>query len=185
LEVEEARYKQHAAAVADLDRVRAEIEAEGIRAETDVRSQTVVAGSELAALSRFRLRVRAREAEIARQRIECARKLAEQQKVMLEAQRRVKLLERLEERRRAEWKAAHDRELDEIAAESFLANRKDSAITESPARAPGMSASISGPPRGQLAIQSVAQKNVRENRDSFLRHVLTGFSGAAPLIRVF
>jgi len=41
---------------------------------------------------------------------------------MLEAQRGVNLLERLEEGRRAEWKAAHDRELDEIAAESFLAN---------------------------------------------------------------
>jgi len=79
------------------------------------------------------------------QRIEYARKFAEQRKVMLEAQRRIKLLERWEERRHAEWKAAHDRELDEIAAESFLANWEHSAITESPSRAPGRSATIFQP----------------------------------------
>ena len=49
------------------------------------------------------------------------KKLGEQQKVMLEARRRCRLLERLKERRLAEWTAERDRELDEIAAESYLA----------------------------------------------------------------
>jgi hypothetical protein len=40
---------------------------------------------------------------------------------MLEARRCCRLLERLKERRRAEWQAATDREMEELAAESFLA----------------------------------------------------------------
>jgi hypothetical protein len=40
---------------------------------------------------------------------------------MLEARRRCRLLERLRERRWDEWKAAADRELEETAAESYLA----------------------------------------------------------------
>jgi len=121
LELEEARYKQQAAAIAELDRARAEIEAEGIRAEVQVREWSPVTSSDLAALSSFRLRVKSREARIAAQRVECVRKLAEQQKIMLEARRRCKLLERLEERKLAEWRAARDKELEELAAESFLA----------------------------------------------------------------
>ena len=53
-----------------------------------------------------------------------AKKLAEQQKIMLEACRRSRLLERLKERRLVEWRGACDREVDELAAESFLAKWK-------------------------------------------------------------
>jgi hypothetical protein len=44
-----------------------------------------------------------------------------QQQTMLEARRRCRLLERLKERRMAEWTVARDHELDDIAAESYLA----------------------------------------------------------------
>ena len=121
LEVEEARYRQQAAKLAELDRMRAEIEAAGIRAEVQVREWGDVTSSDLEALSSFRVRVKSQEKRIAVQRVEYAQKLAEQQKVMLEARRKCKLLERLEERKRAEWKAAVDKEVDELAAESFLA----------------------------------------------------------------
>ena len=40
---------------------------------------------------------------------------------MLEARRHCRLLERLKERRLAEWKAACDHEMDELASESYLA----------------------------------------------------------------
>jgi hypothetical protein len=53
--------------------------------------------------------------------LEAAQKLAEQQKLMLEARRRCRLLERLKERRFTEWTATRDREVEEIAAESYLA----------------------------------------------------------------
>ena len=121
LELEEARYKQQAAALAELDRERAEIEAEGIRAEVQVREWSPVTSGDLAALASFRLRAKSRETQLAARRVECVKKLTEQQRVMLEARRRCKLLERLEERRLAEWRTARDKELDEMAAESFLA----------------------------------------------------------------
>jgi hypothetical protein len=121
LELEDARYKQQIAALGGLDRQRAEVEASGIRAEIQVREWSPVVAGDLAALGNFRLRVKAQESEIARHRLEAAQKLAEQQKVMLEARRRCRLLERLKERRLAEWTAERDRELDEIAAESYLA----------------------------------------------------------------
>ena len=121
LELEEARYRQQSAALAALDRMRAEVEAAGIQAELQVREWNPVAGRDLGALGVFRQRVKAREAQIALQRTECARKLGEQQKLMLEARRRCRLLERLEERKLVEWRATRDRELDELAAESYLA----------------------------------------------------------------
>src|SRR6516164_2987787 len=99
LELEEARYKQQSAELASLDRRRAEIEASGIRAETQVREWTPVSAGDLAALGNFRLRVKSDEAELACRRAECARKLADQQQQMLEARRRCRLLERLKERR--------------------------------------------------------------------------------------
>jgi hypothetical protein len=121
LELEEARYKQGAAALAGLDRQRAEIEASGIEAEIQVRQWSPIAAGDLTALGNFRRHVKARDSEIARQRVEAAQKLAEQQKLMLQARRRCRLLERLKERRFTEWTAERDHELEEIAAESYLA----------------------------------------------------------------
>jgi len=132
LELEEARYKQQSAELSDLDRRRAEVEASGIRAEIQVREWNPVAASELTALGSFRLRVKNEEADLARRRVECARKLAEQQQQMLEARRRCLLLERLKEKRLAEWKSARDHEIEEIAAESYIArwNHAGSGPTE-------------------------------------------------------
>ena len=121
LELEEVRYKQQVAGLAGLDRQHAEVEASGIRAEIEVRAWRPIAAGDLTALGHFRLRVKAQESAIARRRVEAAQKLAEQQKLMLEARRRCRLLERLKERRLTEWTAARDHELEEIAAESYTA----------------------------------------------------------------
>ena len=121
LELEEVRYKQQLAELAGLDRQRAEVEASGIRAEIEVREWRPIAAGDLTALGSFRQYVKSRESEIARLRFEAAQKLAEQQKVMLEARRRCRLLERLKEHRLTEWTAERDREVEEIAAESYLA----------------------------------------------------------------
>jgi len=121
LELEEARYKQQVAAVAGLDRQRAELEAAGIQAEIQVRQWHPITTGDLTALGDYRLFVKAREGEIARRRVEAAQKLAEQQKAMLQARRRLSLLERLKEKRLTEWTEERDREIEEIAAESYLA----------------------------------------------------------------
>jgi hypothetical protein len=92
-----------------------------VPAEIQVREWSPIAAGELTALGNFRLHVKAQESEIARHRVEAAQKLADQQKLMLDARRRYRLLERLKERRLTEWTAERDRELEGIAAESYLA----------------------------------------------------------------
>ncbi len=121
LEVEEVRYKKQLAEVAELDRKRAEVEASGLRAETQVREWGAVASNELTALGSFRLRARKLQTQIQSHRIEAANAADAQYQKMLEARRRCRLLQRLKERRLAEWTVARDHEVEEIAAESYLA----------------------------------------------------------------
>lgn len=121
LDLAEATFKQQAAALAGLDRERAELEAAGIRTEIQVREWRPVSGGELAALGGFRLQIRKRGQDMAARRVECAKELAARQNAMLEARRRLRLLERLKERRLAEWRAARDRDVDEQAAVAYLA----------------------------------------------------------------
>jgi hypothetical protein len=130
LEIEEARFKQLSAELAGLDRQRAEIEAQGLRAEIQVREWSPIAAADLTALGAYRLRVKSEEAAIARRREECSRKAADQQMQMLEARRRCRLLERLKARRLAEWTASRDREIEELAAESYLARWQGSASSK-------------------------------------------------------
>jgi hypothetical protein len=121
LDLEEAKHKRQVAAVVAIDRRRAEVEASGVRAEAEVRQWSPIESGDLSALANYRLKVKAEESALARHRLEAAQKLAAQQKEMLEARRRCSLLERLKERRLAEWTSERDKELDEIAAESYLA----------------------------------------------------------------
>ncbi len=121
LELEESRYKRQAAALTDLDCTRAELEASAIRAEVQVRAWTPLAGRDLGALARFRDYVSHAERTLAARRADCERRLQEQEKVMLEARRRCRLLERLRERRWEQWRADCDRELEQFVAECFLA----------------------------------------------------------------
>jgi len=121
LDLEEARFKQKLAAVAELDRARAALEAAEIHAEVQVRQWSPMAGRDVTALGGYRLHVRAQEQEIAVTRAKSQTALDAQEAAMLEARRRCRLLERLKERRRAEWQAAGDRELEELASESYLA----------------------------------------------------------------
>ena len=97
------------------------LEAAGIKAELQVRQSPTITGRELAALGNFRLLVRSREAEIARERAERVKSLAAQVLALLEAQRRCRLLERLRARRLEEWSVAGNKEIEELASETYLA----------------------------------------------------------------
>ncbi len=132
LELAEIEFRREAAALAELDHASEELEARGIRTEAEVRGWSPLAGRDLAALGGFRHYLERRAKELAAQRTEQARKLAEREKAMLEARRRCRLLERLRERRLAEWQAASAREVEQIAAESYLARfaRRSSIMNE-------------------------------------------------------
>ena len=53
LELEENKFRREIAALAALDRVRAELEAAGVKAEVQVRQSRTILGRELAALGEF------------------------------------------------------------------------------------------------------------------------------------
>ena len=120
LEVEEIRYQQRLAEVAELDRKRTEVAASGMRAEAQVREWRTLASSDLMALGNFRLRAKNLEAQIRIRQGEALTVLAAQQQAMLDARCRCRLLERLKERRIAEWSEERDHEVEAIAAESYL-----------------------------------------------------------------
>jgi flagellar export protein FliJ len=121
LQLAEARFQQQAAALLELDLNRREMRTSRTDAEAQVRDGRQSQGRDLTALGTFRVRVQGEEKDLAQRYAEGERKLEDRRAAMLEARRRCRLLERLKERRSSEWNAARGREIEELAAESFLA----------------------------------------------------------------
>jgi len=121
LQLAEARVQQQLSAVAAIDQARTELDAMGHRTELEVRQFQPLAGGDLGALGSFRLAIRVRGRQLAAQRLECQKELAARQAATVEARRRCRLLEKLKDKHHAEWQSAADRELDELAADSYLA----------------------------------------------------------------
>jgi hypothetical protein len=121
LELAEARLQQQLAVLADVDRARVELQAMGRRTEVEVRDFRPLGGGDLSALGSFRLLVKSQEKQLAGRRLEAMKELTIRQTAMREARGRCRLLERLKERRQAEWQVAADRELEELASDSYLA----------------------------------------------------------------
>jgi hypothetical protein len=121
LQVEEMKLRQHTGAIAELDRARAELDEAKTTANAQVRHWTALQGSDLAALDGFLARLRRHATQIERERATRVQAMQEQQRVTMDASRRCRLLERLQARRREEWQAAADRELENFAGEAYLA----------------------------------------------------------------
>lgn len=118
LKLEEAKFERATADLAAVDRERDALRAARTTAENQVRSAAVV-GRDLAALGTFRRRAHIEEERIAARRARCEAVREERRSAMFEARRKLRLLERLKERRQAEWNAAAAKELEEIASESY------------------------------------------------------------------
>ncbi len=120
LDAEQAELRKRKAVVAAIDQARSELRASGIAAEIQLRDAATIDGSDLEALGRFRTWVREHDVRLARERLARDHAAGEQRSRMLEARRRYRLLERLRERRLAEWTVESNRELETFAAEAFL-----------------------------------------------------------------
>jgi flagellar export protein FliJ len=120
-EAEKVRLGPLMAAQKQLEAVQREIAAAWDRAGRELLSGGPVYGTDLVALGGFRARLERDLEANARQRQEGAEKIAVQQGRVIEADRRVRLLEKLRHRRLDEWRAAWDRELENFAGEAFLA----------------------------------------------------------------
>jgi hypothetical protein len=103
-------------AIADLARLEeCRIEADRILASDAVDGQSLTAlGNHRSSLQRSGEKIRAAAAER-------ERRIAAQQQCLAEAERRVRLLERLKERRLEEWNHEAALELEALASETFLA----------------------------------------------------------------
>ena len=120
-ELEERRFSACLAALAGAQKQIAALQAERLSIERDVVSRKSIAAAEFVALGLYRLGAKRRELELNAAREQCETAVREQRARLQAAQRRVRLLEKLRERRVAEHLYAETRELEELASDAFFA----------------------------------------------------------------
>jgi hypothetical protein len=120
-EAEERRLAVCLAALADAHKAIAHLQAERISIERDVVSRPSIPARDFVALGLYRLRAAKEGVELDGQRDGCQTAVAEQQARLRAAERRVRLLEKLRERRAAEHTYAETRELEELASDAYFA----------------------------------------------------------------
>lgn len=121
--LEEDRLREKVAA---LNRSQAELarasEARLI-VERELLQTAVLPAAELLALSRYRRRALQDERRLAGERLRCERERDAQLVVVQAARRRVRLIEKIRERKLTEYTVEADRELEELAADAFRSAR--------------------------------------------------------------
>jgi len=96
--------------------------AEGKAAEEhSVLNAKTVPAQELAALDAHRRWTAAQQERLARQLLDCQGRIAAQREQVRKAEQNLKLLEKLRERRLAEWTFALEKEYEALGEEAFLA----------------------------------------------------------------
>jgi len=119
--LEQTRLETLLRQVRQIDEEIASLAGQKTQLREDIRSGNLAAGYELGAASRFEAFLSRQAMELGKRKAEAQVSAENQRRVAVESQRKVKLLERLRDRRMTEWTSACDRELEEIAAESHLA----------------------------------------------------------------
>ncbi len=119
--VEEDRLHQRSAALRRSREEFAQAQQSRLTIERDLMEKTILPAAELLALSRYRHRAAQVERRLAEQVAQREREWQAQLLAVQEARRRVRLLEKIRERKVEEHSAASDRELEELAADAFRA----------------------------------------------------------------
>jgi hypothetical protein len=119
LEIEEGRLEQLFAERRNWDAQALAVE-DGRRDAARVLTAETLDGQQLAAFSFHRRHLEREAGRIAGRRADCEKRIALQQRKVAEAERKIRLLERLKERRLAEWTIEFNRELEAQASETFL-----------------------------------------------------------------
>jgi flagellar export protein FliJ len=107
-----------------MDRLTAErdaVERRAVEMRANTMSRADLNGQDLMALSSYEDRAARIIGQIDLKKTELTRQIDKQRSVVREAERNVKLLDRLRDRKFQEWRAESDRELDGLAADSHLA----------------------------------------------------------------
>jgi hypothetical protein len=119
--LEELKLRKILAERSAIVAARREIEDEGVRTARQVLEQSTVEPLELESLDSFRLYVRGRMRDFDHQERRCEARIIEQRNQVMEARRQFELLDRLRQKLYEEWRAAGNKEQEELAAELFLA----------------------------------------------------------------
>lgn len=120
-DIEQARLDAFVRQIRLLDEESASLERQKSESREGIRSGTFITGYELASVARFDAYVGGRRSALEKRKADIQASAEAQRRMVAEAHRNVKLLERLRERRMKDWTSACDRELEELAAESHLA----------------------------------------------------------------
>src|SRR5579883_1149006 len=98
-----------------------ELQASLVRSEMELRTRPLIPAVEIAAITGFRKRVEDQRRQLRAACFKVERDIDAQRNKLLQARRDHRMLEKLREKRLAEWAYLHDRELEDVAADSFLA----------------------------------------------------------------
>lgn len=93
-----------------------------LNAEMNLLRQEALPGSEFRALAGFQIRLRTERLSLSAMRETLGKHIAEQRKRLLRARRDHKIVESLKEKRKEQWAYMNDRELENLAAESYISN---------------------------------------------------------------
>jgi transposase len=119
--IEELKLRQILAEKQKLAAAKGQIQSEVIQTVRQTLGQPSMQSLELESLDSFRLYVRGRVRDFENRERQCEARIVEQRNKVLEARRHFELLERLRQKALKEWRAAADKEQEEMAAELFLA----------------------------------------------------------------
>ena len=120
-DIERTRLQSLANGRARLARDRGSLLQQQGRAATDLRNAQSVFGSDLGAVAAYDRYVQKRRLILDKQLAQIEQQITVQSAALREAERKVKLLEKLKERKLVEWTTERDKELEALAAESYLA----------------------------------------------------------------
>ena len=127
LELEQIKLEPMVAELHLRDSRIGQCEAERRELRRPVACSASAEAQDLASAERYWLYLGGQSKRLAAELAACQERIVQQRARILEARRRLRLLERLEQRRREEWQAGADREQEALAAELFLARRKDTS----------------------------------------------------------
>ena len=120
MRMEESRLATCLDAMRVLETRVAAFHAERLAIERDLLQQRAIPAAEFIQLGRYRLHAQRQEIEFGEQRRAGEKAMSEQRERVRKAQQRVMLLEKLRERRLAEYRYAFHQELETVAAEAHL-----------------------------------------------------------------
>ena len=121
LQAEEARLAALFAERSRLDTAREQVRATRDTAGSRMLGAGTIDGTDLASLSGFLRRMENELIALDRQRVQSGEAILKQRARVVEFHRRVRLLEKLKDRRLGEWRLSWQRETDSLASEAFLA----------------------------------------------------------------